>query len=422
MIQSGFQFLRDQFSQAMLSLGQYKLRTAMSVLGITIGIAAVIVIGAVGQSGKRMVFDELQTFGLTSVWVFRNWGAVDPARAAVRGSGIANSDLKLIRGDICCPSIRNVTPLVYGSRNAAGDPLLARFRDRYSRGRLHGVGTSYLSINNDTIAQGRSFSARDIDRKSQVVIIGPQVVDDLFAGAPSVVGRTISLGREKFQVIGILAGKDRSFLSSIGSAGGQNANTRILLPFTTFQRIIGKTEIHTLQIQAVSYESSRRAGEEVIATLNRSHAGRFAYRFNSMSDHVATADRILGGVSVVGVVAAAVSLLVAGLGIFNIMTTAVLERTREIGIRKALGATERSIMSQFLIEASLVSLMGGLSGLVLGLVGIWIAQWLSTFALQPAWPVVVAALVVSVLVGVLSGLLPALRAARLRPVQALRYE
>jgi putative ABC transport system permease protein len=284
------------------------------------------------------------------------------------------------------------------------------------------VGTSYLSINNDTIAQGRSFSARDIDRKSQVVIIGPQVVDDLFAGAPSVVGRTISLGREKFQVIGILAGKDRSFLSSIGSAGGQNANTRILLPFTTFQRIIGKTEIHTLQIQAVSYESSRRAGEEVIATLNRSHAGRFAYRFNSMSDHVATADRILGGVSVVGVVAAAVSLLVAGLGIFNIMTTAVLERTREIGIRKALGATERSIMSQFLIEASLVSLMGGLSGLVLGLVGIWIAQWLSTFALQPAWPVVVAALVVSVLVGVLSGLLPALRAARLRPVQALRYE
>lgn len=405
-----------------MSLGQYKLRTAMSVLGITIGIAAVIVIGAVGQSGKEMVFEELQTFGLTSVWIFRDRGAVDPSRAEVPGSGIRNQDLELLKPGVCCRSIRLVTPIVYGSRNARGELLMARYRDRYSRGRLHGIGVPYLSINNDTIAQGRGLTEQDIQQKKQVVIIGPQTADELFGNARGVVGRMISLGREKFRVVGLLQAKDRSFLSSIGSAGGQNANTRILLPFTTFQRIVGSNDIHSIQAEAISYERSKEAGDEIIATLLRNNNRRYTYRSNSMSDHVATADRILGGVSIVGVIAAAVSLLVAGLGIFNIMTTAVLERTREIGIRKALGATEASILSQFLIEASLVSFIGGLSGLVLGLVGIWVAQLLSTFALRPAWSIVFAALLVSVLVGIVSGLVPALRAARMRPVQALRYE
>jgi ABC-type antimicrobial peptide transport system permease subunit len=415
-------FIRDQFSQALISLGQYKLRTAMSVLGITIGIAAVVVIGAVGQSGKEMVFEELQTFGLTSVWVFRDRGAVDPARAEVRGSGIKNADLELLKPGICCRHIKQVTPLVYGSRNARGEQLIARYRDRYSRGRLQGIGAKYLSINNDVVSQGRAFTEQDMRQKKQVAIIGPQVKNDLFDNARGVVGRTISLGSEKIQVIGILEEKDRSFLSSIGSAGGQNANTRILLPFTTFQRITGTTDVHGLQVEATSYEVSRDAGGEITATLARNHNRQFKYRVNSMSDHVETADRILGGVSIVGVVAAAVSLLVAGLGIFNIMTTAVLERTREIGIRKALGATEGSILSQFLVEASLVSVLGGISGLMLGLVGIWIAQLVSSFELRPAWSIVFAALLVSVLVGILSGFMPALRAARLRPVQALRYE
>jgi len=403
-------FIRDQFSQALMSLGQYKLRTAMSVLGITIGIAAVVVIGAVGQSGKEMVFEELQTFGLTSVWVFRDRGAVDPSRAEVRGSGIKNADLELLKPGICCRHIKQVTPLIYGSRNARGEQLIARYRDRYSR------------INNDTVSQGRAFTEQDMRQKKQVAIIGPQVQRDLFDNAPGVVGRTMSLGSEKIQVIGILEEKDRSFLSSIGSAGGQNANTRILLPFTTFQRITGTNDVHGLQIEATSYEVSRDAGREITATLERNHNRQFKYRVNSMSDHVETADRILGGVSIVGVIAAAVSLLVAGLGIFNIMTTAVLERTREIGIRKALGATEGSILSQFLVEASLVSVLGGISGLVLGLVGIWVAQLVSSFELRPAWSIVIAALLVSVLVGILSGFMPALRAARLRPVQALRYE
>ncbi|MGB7183288.1 MAG: ABC transporter permease, partial [Burkholderiaceae bacterium] len=187
-------FIRDQFSQALMSLGQYKLRTAMSVLGITIGIAAVIVIGAVGQSGKEMVFEELQTFGLTSVWIFRDRGAVDPSRAEVPGSGIRNQDLELLKPGVCCRSIRLVTPIVYGSRNARGELLMARYRDRYSRGRLHGIGVPYLSINNDTIAQGRGLTEQDIQQKKQVVIIGPQTADELFGNARGVVGRMISLG------------------------------------------------------------------------------------------------------------------------------------------------------------------------------------------------------------------------------------
>lgn len=412
----------DQVEQALLSLAQYQLRTAMSILGIAIGIAAVVLIGAVAQSGKAMVFDELQTFGLRSVWVYRDRRAINPTGTQLAGSGITNDDLELITPDVCCRSITKVSPVVYGARAANGDALTASRQGKYSRARLQGVGVEFLAINNDTVVQGRGFSRQDIQQRKAVAIIGPKIRGALFESNQSVVGEDIDLGDFKVQVIGILEAKDRSFLASIGSAGGQDANTRILLPFTAFQRMQGIKDVHSIQAEAITYEQSKTAIAEISGTLKRQHNGRYSYGSQSMSDFVGTANRILGGVSIIGIVAAAISLLVAGLGIFNIMTTAVLERTREIGIRKALGATEASIRNQFLLEASLVSTLGGACGLVLGLSCIWLAQWFTNFNLTPAWSVVVAAMLISVFTGVLSGLLPAIRAARLRPVQALRYE
>ncbi|MFK7965805.1 MAG: ABC transporter permease [Burkholderiaceae bacterium] len=422
MIERFIESSSDQLEQAMLSLGQYRLRTVMSIIGIAIGIAAVVLIGAVAQSGKAMVFDELQTFGLRSVWIYRDRRAVNPSGTQLAGSGITNDDLELISPEVCCRSISKVSPVVYGSRSATGEALTASRQGKFSRARLQGVGEAFLTINNDTVVQGRGFSRQDIRQRKAVAIIGPTIRQTLFEGSQNVVGQDIDLGAFKVQVIGVLEAKDRSFLASIGSAGGQDANTRILLPYTSFQRMQGIKDVHSLQAEAVTYEQSKTAIAQIKNTLSRQHNGRYSYGSQSMSDFVGTADRILGGVSIIGIVAAAISLLVAGLGIFNIMTTAVLERTREIGIRKALGATERSIRDQFLLEASLVSTLGGAAGLLLGLTCIWLAQWFTDFNLNPAWGVVVTAMLISVLTGVLSGLLPAIRAARLRPVQALRYE
>lgn len=409
----------DVAHQAWLSLGDRRLRTFLSVMGIAIGIAAVTLIGVVTQGGKQVVFAELQTFGLRSVWISRDRKLVDPYRAERTGTGIDNDDHEALLASGCCPAIRKLTPVVYGGRDA---PTLARSGRLYSRVRLEGVGLQYLSINNDSTAMGRSFSTDDITRGRHVVLIGEQVRVDLFSAQFNPVGAELRLGDEKYEVIGVLTAKDRSLLSSIGSAGGQDANGRILMPYRRMQTLLNSDQIDVLQGEVDPGVSASGAARSVADFLTRRHQGAFGYRADTMDQYVQTANNILGGVSTIGIVAASVSLLVAGLGILNIMSTSVLERTREIGLRKALGGTEGEILLQFLLEASLISLLGGVIGLTLGGAASVVMAKMTHFPLMPSIPLIVTSLLVAVMVGLVSGLYPAYRAAGLRPVEALRYE
>jgi putative ABC transport system permease protein len=411
----------DMLSESLVSLRDHRLRSALSVLGIAIGIAAVIVIGTVSKGGREAIFSELQTFGLKSIWVFRDFKVTDPRRAELPGTGIDNEDLDSVVAGGCCRAIELLTPIIYGNRTAAGR-LLARVEDRYSRGQFEGVNQHYLAINNDSIVMGRALNAQDVARKQAVAVIGDEVRDELFGAQANPIGREMRIAERKFEVIGVLAHKDRSFLASIGAGGGQDVNRRVLMPYGKLQQMLARKDVDLLQGQAASQGEAQDMAAQLVAHLKRRHRGDYEYRSETMAQYITTAERILDGVSMIGIVAAAVSLVVAGLGVLSIMSTSVLERTREIGLRKALGGSEREILFQFLVEAAMISTIGGLIGLVLGYVASLTIAALTGFPLIPSAPVIVTALGVSVLVGLLSGYYPAYRASNLRPVEALRYE
>ena len=416
----------DTLRQALEALGDHRLRTALSVLGITIGIAAVMAVGTVSKGGSHIVLSELETFGLNSVWVYRDWAADPPGSRRREGSGLDAADYRAVRDDAEALRLARLTPIV----RAFDDEQDVRRGNRAARTDTLGVDVGYTAIVNDRIVAGRALNARDVAARHAVALIASDVLDALFGGASAdgtrtaaaAIGETIRISGRRFTVIGVLEGKSRDFLSSIGSAGGQDANDRVLVPYTTLQRVQGSDEIDNLHLEVASFDEAETVAELVRARIQARHPVGYRYTFETMAGYIRTTNRILGGVALVGIVAASISLLVGGMGILNMMGTSVLERTREIGIRKAIGARESDIMRQFLLEAVLISVAGGLLGLALGGAASVVLAEATGFPLIPSIGAVLGALLVSMLVGVLSGYLPARRAARLPPVTALRSD
>lgn len=409
-------FLFDRFTLALFALRDNRLRTMLSILGIAIGIAAVMAVGTISKGGNYLVFSELETFGLNSIWVFRDHQDKDPHRQIREGTGIDNDDYQAIISN-CCKAIRRMSPVVQGR-----DRLIIQTVNHYSNAAVKGVGTNYTLINKDTIITGRNFRPKDISSNRAVAILGPTAVNDLFGESGSPVGKEFRIGLSKLVVVGVLKAKSRDFLASIGSSGGEDANNRILIPYTFYQKMLGNKAINRLRAEAVSLDQSESATRQLVAMLQRRNGKHFNYKPETMASYIKTTDRILNGVAIIGIVAASISLLVGGMGIMNIMSTSVLERTREIGLRKAVGARYRDIMLQFLMEAIVISTLGGLIGLLLGSGSSILLAKLTGFPLMPSISSVVAAFIVSVGVGVFSGYWPAKRAAGLHPVEALRYE
>jgi len=322
--------------------------------------------------------------------------------------------LQAARGEL---GIRHLSPIVQDY----GEPS-ARRGGRFANVQLIGASVAYPDIVNDTLLGGRRLMHHDVAQRLPAALVAPEVIAKLFDDGEDPLGRTIEVGERRVRIVGLLAGKSRDFLSSIGSAGGQNANDRIVVPWTWLQRVRGDRAVDHLHIAVEDFDRAGQTADGIAQLLARRHDGLFNYTRETMATYIATTDSILSGVAIVGTIAASVSLLVGGMGIMNMMGTAVLERTREIGLRRAVGAWRRDILWQFLIEAALISLVGGLLGLAIGAVISLIVVWLTGFPLLPSVPVIVGALLVSVLVGVLSGLLPARRAAKLEPVIALRAD
>jgi len=404
-------------AQALTALNVHRRRAALSILGITIGIAAVMAVGTISRGGNHLIYRELETFGLNSVWLYRNWNTQDVKLREKPGSGIDNADFISLQNDADELGIRHITPIVTPHYD-----WVSKQGSREANAQILGVGRDYTSIANDKLLAGRWFNQNDIDTRQSVTLLAPQAATVLIEPNTDPVGQRIYIDGKRFLVIGLLAEKSRDFLASIGSAGGQNANDRILMPYTVLQRMQGNKDIRNLQLEVKEFDKAASVAETARQRLLENHASGFDYQAETMASYIETTNRILNGVSIIGIVSASISLLVGGMGIMNVMGTAVLERTREIGVRKAIGAREKDIMTQFLMEAGLISAIGGLMGLLVGTVASTVLAKVTDFPLIPSPSQVLLALVISIVVGLLSGFLPARRAARMKPVQALRSE
>lgn len=407
----------DSLRQATDALSDHKLRTALSILGITIGIAAVMAVSTISKGGNYVIYSELETFGLNSVWVYRNENTENKQRSRRDGSGITTDDFISLQHQQEALGILRMTPIVYPS-----DYWQVTQARRSSNAQILGVGRDYLAIVNDELLAGRQFNSIDVQERRPVAMLAPSLVERLLDPSTEPLGQIVRINERRFKVIGLLAGKSRDFLSSIGSAGGQNANDRLLLPYSTLQAMTGSKDIGNLQLEVEHFDEAETVAERMKQRLVQRHPDGFEYSSETMASYIVTTNSILGGVAIIGIVAASISLLVGGMGIMNMMGTSVLERTREIGVRKAIGATEQDILLQFLLEAALISITGGLLGLLIGGLASFGLALATGFPVIPSFVSIVGALIVSVLVGLLSGYLPARRAAKMKPVDALNTQ
>lgn len=407
--------LSQAFLEALESLSGNKLRSGLTVLGIVIGVAAVIAMLAVGRGAEQSITGSISGIGTNLLFVFR--GGQDQSVRNERPITLADADA--IADPFAAPSVEAVAPVLQANREIS-------FGGERTTVEVNGVTPSYFPVRNYELTEGEFIDEEHLLGRSSIALIGPEAADTLFGRHDGITGETIRIDGQPFRILGVLATKG-------GGAFGSEDN-RVLIPLSTAQaRLIRRNtpdQVDVLLVQAVSGDAVPMATEEISQILRQRHrtpVGADDFTVFTQQDLLTTFQSITGILTVFLGGIAGISLLVGGIGIMNIMLVSVTERTREIGLRKALGARRRDILTQFLTESSMLSLIGGIIGIMFG--------WLISFAVGQLaaangtafTPIVgldaiALATIFSAAVGLFFGIYPASRAARLEPVEALRYE
>jgi putative ABC transport system permease protein len=395
------------------ALGRNKLRTALTMLGIIIGVGAVIVLVSIGQGAQSMVLDQISNMGSNMMFVMP--GNLNFGGAAL-GAGAANTltDEDVIAMEREIPTIAAASPVVNSSSQLV-------FGNQNWFVRVQGTNEKFPEIRNWKVEQGEFFTDADVRSASRVIVLGKSVADKLFPGLDPI-GETIRLRNLPFRVVGVLSAKGQSMV-------GQDQDDTAVIPFTTAQRkLLGQQipSINQAMVSAISQEASGVTQRQITELLRQRHkisAGESDdFTVRNMTDAAQTFTQLTTIMTLLLGSIAAISLVVGGIGIMNIMLVSVTERTREIGIRMAVGARPNYVRLQFLAESLVLSLMGGLIGVI---IGGGLSALVSRFL---GWPTLVSGLSVLVsfafatAIGIFFGYYPAHKAAALDPIEALRYE
>lgn len=398
---------------AIRALYRNKVRSLLTALGIIIGIAAVIAVVAVGHGATVTMKQQIGSMGSNLVIVFPGSMRV----GGFRGGMGTQQTLTAEDGDAIlreCPYVAAVSPSVRSGGQCV-------YRENNWASSIQGVGVTYPQVRNWSTAQGEFFTEADVRGATRVCVLGKTVVTQLF-GDDDPVGETIRIRNMPFRVVGVMVAK--------GSAAfGQDQDDTVIVPWTTARRVLQRSpfnNVNELMISLHSMDSLKQAREDITAILRQRH--RLApgtdddFTVTDMTEITDTITQVSRLMSVLLTVIASISLMVGGIGIMNIMLVAVTERTREIGLRMAVGARRRDIMMQFLVEAVVLSGLGGLIGIFLGVGGAYVLGQANKWpVLITPWSVLMA-LCFAAGVGIAFGFYPAWRAARLNPIESLRHE
>ncbi len=402
---------------ALGTIRQNKMRSGLTMLGVTIGVGSVIIMVSIGMGARAQVKERIEGLGTNMLFVFAGTTTSGGARSGAGSSfTLTVDDAKAIARespDVAMTSYgkRETNQVIFGNQN--WNTVIA------------GVTPEYQLIRNWPIGDGTFFDQRDMERAATVCVLGSKVADNLFVRGENPLGQTVTIKGVPFKVIGVMAPR-----GAIAGGGGRDQDDQVFIPYTTAEwKIIGSVlpgYVSIIYVSATDFDTIGDAEEQIKSLLRQRHNIQpdqpDDFIIMNLRDIAAMREQmgkiltyLLGSI-------ASVSLVVGGIGIMNIMLVSVTERTREVGIRMAVGAKQRDIMLQFLVESVVLSCMGGLIGLCIGIIGA------EAVALVGDWPVLISPLIVliafgfAMLVGVVFGIYPANKASKLNPIEALRYE
>ncbi len=402
--------------EAIASLSANKTRSFLTVLGIVIGVGAVIGVLSIGQGAEASIIGQIESVGTNVIYVFRGNRAED----VTNPKHLTTADADALANRVRAPHILNIAPVLSGQSSV-------RFGDESTQTSIMGVAENYAEVTDLKLSEGSFFSESQITNRSSVVVLGPELAERLTGRQSELIGTTVHINNYPFRVVGVAVAKGGNQFSS--------PDMDAYIPITAMQLRVQRQNIPNavdfLLIQAQNSSSIDQAMQEAKTILRASH--RLTSRqpddftMTNQEDMLSIANSITNILTILLAGIAAISLLVGGIGIMNIMLVSVTERTREIGLRKALGARKFDIQLQFLTESAMLSVFGGLIGIGLGwllgkIVGIIAANSGTPLVPEISLNSVLLATLFSLAVGIFFGWYPALRAANLEPVEALRYE